>query len=206
MCGAFPPRLPGVVQRRKRLAKPEPLSDVLSRAAPDRGARAAAPLPEHAWQRAVGDRIARRTRPLRIEQRVLLVLAATGVWAQELSFLAPTIVERLVAQGFDIERLRFRVGPIDPPLREARPVARRSIPATQPLPPTVSREIAKIDDPPLRQAIARAAAASLAWQRAPGAASTAEPRAARAPRSSAPESVPPDHSSRAGRGAGTRRT
>src|SRR5436305_10888885 len=106
--------------RRRSLAGPEPLAKVLLRASGGEP-RDGAPWPPRAWHDAVGDRVARRTRPMRLENKVLTVRAATAVWAQELSFVAPTIVQRLAALGFDVESLRFRVGPIDAPDRTPRP-------------------------------------------------------------------------------------
>src|SRR4051794_18708375 len=100
---------------------PEPLAKVLLQGSPDDAARVNAPIPPRAWQDVVGDRIMRRTRPLRLERKVLTVQAATAVWAQELTFLAPTIIERLSQLGFEIERLHFRVAAIDSPLRAAKP-------------------------------------------------------------------------------------
>src|SRR5690242_6989107 len=91
---------------RKRKDAPEALSAVLLRTTPDQGPRRGVPLPPRAWHDAVGDRVARRTRPLKLERKVLTVRAATAVWAQELSFLAPAIVKRLVTLGVAVESLR----------------------------------------------------------------------------------------------------
>jgi hypothetical protein len=178
--------------RRRNLKNPEPLSAVLSKSSPDRAAPRAAPIPPQVWRNAVGARIADRTRPLRLDGRQLTVQAATAVWVQELTFLAPAILERLTAAGFHVDAIRFRVGPIDPPLRAAKPALRRTVPSPAPLSLGLSREIAKIDDPALRQAIAKAAATNLAWQRAV-AENVSEARpAVRAPRSAEPKTAPRD--------------
>ena len=93
--------MPGRPPRRQSSRGPEALATLLTRVSPDDGARrGGAPLPPRAWYDAVGDRVARRTRPIRLERKVLTVRAATAVWAQELSFLAPAIVKRLTALGF----------------------------------------------------------------------------------------------------------
>jgi hypothetical protein len=183
-------RLVRMARRRRNLKAPEPIADVLSRSNPGGGARSSSPIPPDAWRRAVGPRIAERARPLRIDGRVLTVQTATAVWVQELTFLAPNIVERLRASGFDLEKIRFRVGPIEPALRALEPAARRVVPAPHPLPSEVVSEIQKIGDPALRHAIAKAAATNLAWQRAAVAPASEERRGARAPRSSAPETAP----------------
>ena len=57
---------------------PEPIAAVLLRASGGEP-RDGAPLPPRAWHDAVGDRIARRARPMRLERGVLTVRAATAV-------------------------------------------------------------------------------------------------------------------------------
>src|SRR3954452_7249657 len=98
--------MPARSPRRNRGRGPEALGTLLSRASPDDAARRGTPLPPRAWYDAVGDPVARRTRPIRLERKVLPVRAATAVWAQELSFLAPTIVKRLAALGCEVAALR----------------------------------------------------------------------------------------------------
>jgi hypothetical protein len=178
--------------RRRNLKRPEPLSAVLSKSSPDRGAPRTAPIPPQIWRSAVGARIADRARPLRIDGKTLTVQAATAVWVQELTFLAPAILERLSAAGLHVEKIRFRVGPIEPPLRDAKPALRRIVPTPAPLPVALSHEIAKIDDPALRQVIAKAAATNLAWQRAFAENTTGARPAVRAPRSAGPKTAPRD--------------
>jgi hypothetical protein len=170
----------------------ETLAVLLSRASPDDGAKQAAPLPPRAWYDAVGDRVARRTRPIRLERKVLTVRAATAVWAQELSFLAPTIVKRLAALGCPVESLRFLVGPVEAPSRTAKPLPIKSIPPARPLPKDLSRAIEQIEDGDLRRTIARAATANLAWQELTSVTSTRP--SARAPRAAAPKNDRPAQS------------
>ena len=172
--------------RRSRSSKrgPEALSEVLLRSGSDK-AREGSPLPPRAWHDAVGDRIARRTRPMRLDGSVLTVRAATAVWAQELTFLAPTIVARLRALGFGVESLRFRVGPIEGPDRAPKLPRVKSVPAARALPPGVDQRIAEVVDPELRRVLSRAASANLAWQ----AATSARPTA-RVPRFVGAESAP----------------
>jgi hypothetical protein len=180
----------GRPSRRNRDRGPEVLATLLSRASPDDASPRGAPLPPRAWYDAVGDRVARRTRPIRLERKVLTVRAATAVWAQELSFLAPAIVKRLAALGCIVESLRFVVGPIEPPSRVGKLLPVKLVPPSRPLPKALSLAIARIEDVTLRRTIARAATANLAWQEATGATST-QP-SARVPRSAAPENDRPD--------------
>jgi hypothetical protein len=198
-------RLAPMARRRKQLKAPEPLSGVLSRSGPNRPARGASPIAPQAWHKAVGPRIAERTRPLGLDGHVLTVQTATAAWMQELTFLAPTIIQRLAACGIAVKRIRFRVGPIEPPLRELKPAPIRVVPAPRPLPQSLSRAIAKIGDPVLRRIIARAAATNLAWQNAPGALVSEGRPGARAPRSASPGTAPPGRGQQTSRGAGPRR-
>jgi hypothetical protein len=145
---------------------PETLAALLMRAAPDDGSQKATPVPPRVWQDAVGDRIAARTRPLRLERRVLTVRAATSVWAQELTFLAEAIVARLVALGFEVESLRFQVGPIEPPSRQPRLANVKTVPAVHDLPRELSARLEGVEDAELRATLQRAAASNLAWQSA----------------------------------------
>jgi hypothetical protein len=193
-------------KRRKRMFAPEALERVLARAGEDRFAPNRAPLPPHVWAAAVGARIAERTLPIAIENGVLVVRAATSVWASELSLLSDALVGRLRAAGISVRALRFRVGTIEPPERSSE-LRTSKVPRPAELDPQVARSIARVEDAELREAIADAARANLAWQTfnasgAPDPMATAAPRAARAPRDAETESAPPDRTTPASRGAG----
>jgi hypothetical protein len=189
---------------RSTLDRPEAIRTVLLRAGDN--PRDGAPLPPRAWHDAVGDRIARRTRPMRLDRKVLTIRAATAVWAQELSFLAPAILRRLVSLGYDVESLRFRVGPIEAADRPPKPPRVKASPAARPLPRALAHEIAQVDDPSLRSSIARAATANLAWQDAArGKVVISERPAARDPRAAESKSAPPDRNQPSPRGAIRRR-
>ena len=185
------PAMSGRPPRRSKNRGPEALATLLLRASPDESSRRGAPLPPGAWYDAVGDRVARRTRPVRLERKVLTVRAATAVWAQELSFLAPAIIGRLVASGCPVESLRFVVGPVEAPARAPKPRAVKAVPPARPLPDALSVALANVGDAELRRAIARAATANLAWQEATA---TSRRPTARAPRSAAPKTDQPAQS------------
>lgn len=123
------------------------------------------PIPPYAWWRAVGPRVAERARPTRLRRGELLVCVASPTWGQELSFLAPTIVQRLQKQGFPVEKLRFFVGQVEPPLRRPEPAPPKWVPPPAKLPPPLVQTLSLVEDEGLKEAIARAAAASLAWQK-----------------------------------------
>lgn len=109
------------------------------------------------WQRAVGERLAQKTYPERINDGVLTVRVPSSTWAQELSLLSETVLERLRAKGHRVQKLRFHVAAVRGPLVAPVTVVRRA-----PLPGALAASIARVEDPELRQAIAEAASFSLA--------------------------------------------
>jgi hypothetical protein len=151
--------------RRPALDRPEPLEGVIERAGENRFARAKPPISDRAWADAVGLRIADRAKPIFLERGVLVVRAATSVWATELSLLSEALLERLRAQGFAVTELRFRVGPVEPPARPPERRVSRAVPPPLALPPDVAESVHHVKDDVLRDTIASAASANLAWQR-----------------------------------------
>jgi hypothetical protein len=137
------------------------------------GSRDALPLAAvtSAWPTAVGETVARQAWPLRIgRDGTLHVATSSATWAFELDRLAPEILERLATQlaaGQTPSKLRFAVGPVP------EPAGSEDDPATSPPAPLPTREdivaaeaaAAAIDDPDLRELVARAARASLAKAR-----------------------------------------
>jgi hypothetical protein len=131
------------------------------------GSRDAIPLAAltAAWPDVVGDAIARQAWPLRIARDgTLHVATSSATWANELGFLADEIVERLRARlGPDApSRLRCAVGPVpESPADEPEP----SVGPPQEVPTEIGAEAdsaaSAIDDPELRELVARAARASL---------------------------------------------
>ncbi len=133
---------------------------------PDAGQLAAV---TRVWEKAVGPAVARAAWPQRIARDGTLHVATTSAtWANELSLLQEEVVAKLAAElGDDApSTLRFAVGLIP------EPAADESAPARPPLvpePAEVERAAelaAAIDDPELREAVRKAAAASLAAHRA----------------------------------------
>jgi hypothetical protein len=112
-----------------------------------------------AWPEAVGEGIARNAWPARVARDgTLHVNALDSVWAFELQQRAAEIAERL-----GVPAVRFAPGPVPEPESEAASAA-----AQQRVEPTERDRLkgealaAPIEDPELREAVARAAAASLA--------------------------------------------
>ncbi|MFO0551594.1 MAG: DUF721 domain-containing protein [Polyangiaceae bacterium] len=121
------------------------------------------PIRARDWERAVGTRIAARTRPAKLDRGVLLVLTASAAWSNELSLLAGPIVEQLRALGVDVKEIRFRVGPIEQTnsLTPRRPA--KLVPVQVPLDAAIRRSLAAVPDDDLRAAIEAAAKRSLGF-------------------------------------------
>lgn len=159
-----------------------------------------APVRPRDWEQAVGSRIAARARPLRLDGGVLLIQASSATWAQELSMLSDAILSALQQRGVPVKSLRFRVGEVQPPARPPERAEPRRVPPPAPLPPAVQSGLEHVEDEELRDVIAKAAGRNLGWQEqreedaerlADSKRATSARRAARSPRSAAPESVRP---------------
>ncbi len=62
------------------------------------------------WRDAVGDQVAEHVRPLKLDERVLVVEVDDPAWATQVKFLSSTIIEKLLAvAGVEIERIEVRV-------------------------------------------------------------------------------------------------
>ena len=64
------------------------------------------------WPEVVGEELAKRSRPQRIHGETLIVTVKNSAWAQEMSFLKKTILERLkkyLQRGVHISDVRFVV-------------------------------------------------------------------------------------------------
>ncbi len=127
-----------------------------------------AAITPNAWQSVVGARIASRTSVGRVYRGSLTIYAASAAWANELTFLSDDILARLRGLGVKVTAVRFKVKDFGPP-----PVSRPTNasparpPRRVPLPASLEKRLALVDDPELRAAIAEAAALSLADYRPP---------------------------------------
>ena len=124
-----------------------------------------------AWPKAVGDAVARQAWPLRVgRDGTLHVATSSATWAFELDRLSPEIAERLAAVlGSPAPaKLRFAVGPVPEPATLAEDDPAMSSTTPTPTPEDVvaaDTAAAVIDDPDMRELVARAARASLAKAR-----------------------------------------
>lgn len=121
------------------------------------------PVSNRDWERAVGTRIASKTRPARLTEGTLTVIASSPIWSNELSLLAEPILERLRSMGVKVRELRFRVGTIEPDVGANRRPAKLS-PRPVEVEAEIGPELAKVEDEGLREALATAAARMLAFK------------------------------------------
>jgi Dna[CI] antecedent, DciA len=151
-------------KHRRRLHVPESIDVTIEHARGPDAPWAKPAIRERVWREAVGGRIAERARPEELTRGTLWVRVATSVWASELSLLSAELIQRLRVRGVTVQNLRFRVAPIDP--HGGRPDPRRTqvVPPLAPLPPELLGHLAVVGDEELRQGIAHAARANLAWQ------------------------------------------
>ena len=118
------------------------------------------------WPAAVGPEIARNAWPARLARDgTLRVATSSSTWAFELTQLESGVLERLREHLDELTpaRLRFAPGPLPEPVTEVETSVARSVPEVDPaLAAEGERIAAPIGEPALREAVARAAAASLA--------------------------------------------
>jgi predicted nucleic acid-binding Zn ribbon protein len=62
------------------------------------------------WAQVVGEEIAARTQPLRVERGVLYVRVDHSAWLQELHFMEKEILRKLKEKAPDVELVRIRFG------------------------------------------------------------------------------------------------
>jgi predicted nucleic acid-binding Zn ribbon protein len=118
------------------------------------------------WTELVGARIAQRTRPEGVFDRVLWVEVATSAWLHELNLLRPQLVASLrerLGEPAVFDDLKFRLAgqrrrdpvALRAPRRPAPPPAPAPTPATGAAREQIVREAAVVDDDELRELIAR---------------------------------------------------
>lgn len=127
------------------------------------------------WRAIVGDRFAARTRPDRIDEGVLWIRVSNSAWLQELSFMRDELlatIQRALGDPPLVTDIRLHLGSARPRHRRdeadahlaRRRTRRRKASPKRPLPPPASgahlaqieRETAVVEDPELREIIARA--------------------------------------------------
>ena len=118
------------------------------------------------WTELVGPKIAARTRPDAVRERVLYVDVATSAWMQELTLLKPQLLSGLLERLGEprlFDDLRLKLAGRGRPVTEVPPTGRRHAPPPRPFPIAASgasrdqivRETQSVDDVELRELIAR---------------------------------------------------
>jgi hypothetical protein len=144
----------------------EPLGDEIRRELGRFGPQAGLGEVVAVWPKAVGSAIAANAWPARIARDgTLHVAVSSSAWAFELTQLEATVRGKL-AEHLETNappRLRFAPGPLPEPSEEAVKTPAWSVPNPNPAELEAGERLAaSIADPALREAVARAAAASLA--------------------------------------------
>jgi hypothetical protein len=144
----------------------EPLGDDLRRELGRLGPAGAIGEVVEAWPEAVGQAIAANAWPARIARDgTLHVATSSSAWAFELTHLAGTVRERLAERLGPAAPtvLRFAPGRLPEPGPDDVEGSPRTVPTPSPAARAAAEQVAaEIEDPALREAVARAAAASLA--------------------------------------------
>lgn len=118
------------------------------------------------WTELVGPKIASRTRPYGVNERVLVIEVASSAWLHELNLLKAQILTGLVDRIGEprlFDDLKFKLAGrsgarpslIRPKPRPAAPARPAPTPATGAAREQIAREVEKIDDDELRELIAR---------------------------------------------------
>lgn len=104
-----------MAKRRRRFGKPTLLGDIFSK---QPGARKGAVLVDlyrvqQAWKEAVGEALAKRTFPKRVQAKRLIIAAESPVWSHHLSMMKEQILEAIAKRtGKVYEDLKFTTEPI----------------------------------------------------------------------------------------------
>lgn len=137
---------------------PEPIGRLLAGAGinPELATRLKDLVVWQCWDRAVGEAIARRARPLRLLGGVLTVVVSNGPWMQQLSFMKVELRDRINGLLGE-ERVRdivLRAGRINLDPEESKEAEH---PAPKPLSPQqleqIRQQVSSVDDAELRESL-----------------------------------------------------
>ena len=151
---------------------PDPIGDNIQRELRRFGPESGLGEVVTAWPEAVGPAIAANAWPARIgRDGTLHVATGSSTWAFELTQLADSILARLQEHLPENSptAIKFAVGPLPEAGADSETTSSESVPRPNREALEAGERIAQeIDDEGLREAVARAAAASLAARRGPG--------------------------------------
>jgi len=123
-----------------------------------------------AYYKVASERVSDNARPVRLRDGVLWVNTSTAAWANALSLESPQLLARLRARLPDvpIRRIVWKSGPLpQKPEQPREELYEEPLLPLAELPPQLARELARIADDDVRDAVAGAAAASLGRTRLP---------------------------------------
>ena len=116
------------------------------------------------WPQAAGDYVARHVSPVKLYKGTLRLAVVDASWANELSYLAPEILERLrqlLPKGW-VEELKVVQGEVLPPDAAGRDAQVPQLPEASPAMQARAQELSEdIADENLAEAVRRARLASL---------------------------------------------
>lgn len=126
-----------------------------------------------AFMRALSPRVLRNARPVKLMRGTLLVHTINSAWANSLQLESEHLLAKIrrVSPDTRIRKLRFCAGPLPEaavPLPHTPLVKAGGLPLSE-LPAELARELARIQNDELREAVRRAAAVGLATRRDNGA-------------------------------------
>ncbi len=109
-----------------------------------------------AWAEAVGEGVAERTQPMRIEKGVLFLKVTNSVWMQQLQFMKELIIKKLhEITGMDLVRdLRFYIGEVENPVKKdgGRQSSKRDLPTpSESDMENIARQISGVRDPEMKK-------------------------------------------------------
>jgi hypothetical protein len=124
------------------------------------------------WDRVVGRAVAEVTQPGRVRNRVLQIRVTNSVWVQELQFHKPLIIQKLnefLGAPF-LKDLRFVLGEREPELGPKREEGqgKRSRELAEEEKERIAKEVSRLPDPEMREALFRLFAKSLKTPRERG--------------------------------------
>lgn len=119
-----------------------------------------------AFMRALSPRILRNARPVKLMRGTLIVHTSNSAWANSLQLECESLLAKLkrVAPDARIRKLLFRAGPLPEaalPLPHTPLIKNSGIPLKE-LPEEIARELARIHNDEVREAVAKAASVGLA--------------------------------------------
>lgn len=153
------------MRRRGKASEPKPLGDLVTKVYPSKEPDDVKAIRAFGfWEKAVPERVARNARPVALVRGALIVHTTTSVWAQEIDLLKEQLLDsmRKVSPRHGVRYLRAKVGPMPPRINDRKPTRPKApaVPVAS-LPEELARELGRVGDDEVRDAITKAAAVGL---------------------------------------------